>query len=206
MQWIFVVGIEGSGHHAIADLFRGIPTVSMNKRIDLLLAARWEKGPLLTKKAWQRVFREERKLVGKTHYLYTASFPFNQPRSSIRRPSILEMVEMLGDRLTILVLNRDPVRCVASAMRRGFGESWYQQTMIAADNLRYIQASLPAGVRYQEYDSLVLNPRQECERLARDLEVPELAKNYLRIRPPSRQHIPAHMARMIRGCFAGALW
>jgi len=151
IKFIFLVGVEGTGHSMIRSVLKPIigqpcfvdqgewhaqmmnfwdPDASLNQRI---------KGKKAIEKSIKKYCKGQY-----THLLDTASFPYNQPRNSLRRFDILELVDILKDfcEVRLLVLYRDPISTAYSGIRRGFVKHPYLQAQIVEDNLIFINAQL----------------------------------------------------------------
>jgi len=74
------------------------------------------------------------------------SFPYGVERDTLRRPDIVEMVELLQPHVEFrsLIIYRDPVSCAYSAVRRGFNNNALHQARIVEDNLIFIKQQLEA--------------------------------------------------------------
>ena len=142
MNFLFLIGVEGSGHHMLMDVLRNflsLPGVKnpADSSPHQLLIDHWDpdvkdppaglrmKNRLFGRKPLkdkiEAVFKEDQK-NGTTHYFEPASFPFGQPRNALRRPDLVEFFDWFGHQLNIkpLVMYRDPVSVVLQRPPTGF--------------------------------------------------------------------------------------
>ncbi len=160
MKFIFVIGVEGAGHDMIRALLQPVLTqpdfVLCGKWRNVLVnhwdsRARYQKefsflsnlNRATVKEDFQAIIRKYRD-EGKTHLMEDMSFPYHQPRNAMRRPDIIDFVDMLHGlaELKILMLYRNPITATYSGLRRGFTNNVYEQARIIEDNLVYINQSL----------------------------------------------------------------
>jgi len=149
--FLFLVGVEGTGHSMIRSLLK--PIIDQPYFVD---QGEWHSWMM---NFWDPEASLKQRLKGKraieksikkyckgpyTHLLDTASFPYNQPRNTLRRFDILEIADILKDfcELKLLVLYRDPISTAYSGIRRGFVKHPYLQAQIVEDNLIFINAQL----------------------------------------------------------------
>lgn len=151
IKFLFLVGVEGTGHSMIRSMLKPIigqpyfvdqgewhsqmmnfwdPDASLKQRL---------KGKNAIEKSIKKYFNDLY-----THLLDTASFPYNQPRNSLRRFDILELIDILKDfcEVRLLVLYRNPISTTYSSVRRGFVKHPYLQAQIIEDNLIFLNAQL----------------------------------------------------------------
>lgn len=143
MNYLFVAGVEGCGHHMVEALCSKAlrePYVEKDGDWYNILLARWSMNP-------HDVHDEDamKKAIpgGKITHLYSqTSFPFDNPRDPLRRPDLMDMIRLMKVPTKILVLVRDPVLCTYSAIRRGFTDNLMLQARIVEDNLIYLLSQL----------------------------------------------------------------
>jgi hypothetical protein len=150
-KFLFLVGVEGTGHSMIRSLLKpiiGQPFFVDQGEWHSQMMNFWDpdaplKQRLKGKKAIEKSIKKYCKSPY-THLLDTASFPYNQPRNSLRRFDILELVSMLKAfcEVRLLVLYRDPVSTACSGIRRGFVKHPYLQAQIVEDNFIFINSQL----------------------------------------------------------------
>jgi hypothetical protein len=150
-RFLFLVGVEGTGHSMIRSFLK--PIIDLPYFVDQGDWHSWMMNfwdPEASLKQRLKGKRDIEKSIKKyckgpyTHLLDTASFPYNQPRNTLRRFDILEIADILKDfcELKLLVLYRDPISTAYSGIRRGFVKHPYLQAQIVEDNLIFINAQL----------------------------------------------------------------
>ena len=150
-KFLFLVGAEGTGHSMIRSLLK--PIIDQPYFVDQgewhsWMMNYWDPEASLKQRfKGKRVIEKSIKKYCKgayTHLLDTASFPYNQPRNTLRRFDILEINDVLKDfcELKLLVLYRDPISTAYSGIRRGFVKHPYLQAQIVEDNLIFINTQL----------------------------------------------------------------
>ena len=188
MIFLFLVGVEGTGHRMIRSLLAdqlNEPSVVDEGAWHDLLIARWNQlsavrseNSSLPKRDSELLRRELSRAFGEyrrhniTHLFDSSSFPYGQPRDAQRRPDILDFEELVAGFVTPkhLVLYRDPVSATYSAVRRGFTKDLHLQARIVECNLLYIaqqfqqlQANTYRVVHFEEF---LKNPAHHVDRLA----------------------------------------
>lgn len=155
MKFIFIIGTEGSGHGMIRSLFKNY--LNLYNVID---QGAWH-APLVAlsdccneshyKSIYNMLQETLKEYKRNTHFadnttlFESASFPFGQPRNAFRHPNIsllLNTLISIGITPKCLVLYRDPVDCVSSAVRRKFTDDVLKQAKIVKHNLSYIKSEL----------------------------------------------------------------
>ena len=174
--FLLLIGVEGSGHHLtlafLKQFFIKQKVVSLQKWLPSL-SSRWDAlEPIQTKvptsfKNRQQYISEIKKTIDNSpqvQFIYTsASFPYGLERDTLRRPDIIDMVELLSPYVDLrpLVIYRDPVSCTYSAIRRGFNQNALHQARIVEDNLIFIKQQLETcGLEFRtiNYERFVSNP------------------------------------------------
>ncbi|MEM9271893.1 MAG: TIGR03032 family protein [Cyanobacteria bacterium P01_F01_bin.143] len=157
MQFLFLIGVEGTGHHMIRAIldpyFKQDNFVDQGKWHELLLdywdaAKRFQLEKTKAQSSQIKNIHEKLKTIFQdyrsqqvTHLFESVSFPYYQPRQAIRRPDIIDFAELVKDFVEVkyLLLYRNPVSAAYSAIRRGFTDNVYLQAKIVESNLIYIE-------------------------------------------------------------------
>ena len=212
-KFLWLIGIEGSGHHLIRDVLRDFlvrPEVVDKGSYYPLLIQRWDdQQKPLPQPAVRRLNKEifdDYKARECSHFYEDTSFPFGDVekpfsryvaggshRGPGRHPRIgdlLELMEGLVD-FRILVISRSPLATVRSTLRRGFSNDLEFECHLAESIHSYLSEELrrlPSRLyRTCQYDDWIANPKALVQPLADWWEIePELiAGGIARIRPPS---------------------
>ena len=159
IKFLFLIGVEGTGHHMIrsvlADYCQQDNFVEHGKW-DELLVDYWDadkRFKIENETQESSKFTNIREKLASifqgyknqnvTHLFESvASFPYCQPRQSLRRPDIIEFEDLVSSDLVetkYLILYRNPVSTTYSAIRRGFTDNIYLQAKIVESNLIYIE-------------------------------------------------------------------
>lgn len=191
MIFVPVIGVEGSGH-AMSKSLMEHPSVSIDGlNREMLDWWHWQddKHGEIVKQGLKKLEAD-----GKTHYVCTSSFPFDNPRDTLRRPCVPLMFETGCDKTRAVELFRDPIDCVKSAIRRNFTNDWMLQARIVEDNLIYIWFQLescePArnNVKIFPYYDFQSKPESMCEYMADWVEMPWISGRHDRIKKPSENN------------------
>jgi hypothetical protein len=208
LKFLFLVGAEGSGHH----LFRSIlkphsakPWFEFEGKWHPILVEHWDETlrwrSLPNRDIKQKPLKNKLSSIidqlgreGKTHAYENASFPFNNPRSSIRRPDLIEFDQIMSQHAECryLVLYRNPVSMTYSAIRRKFTDNPYLQSKIIEDNLIYIASQMQAlgADRYKTlcFEDLISQPGAYVDSLAEwwSLDTELLTEGINNIRNPTK--------------------
>jgi len=173
---LFLVGVEGSGHHLtraflksffikerVAWFDKAMPF--MFYRWDALQEGMNKQSPsLVSKSDYLNAIGNVVKNNPEMNFMYlSASFPYGLRRDTLRRPDILDMVELLAPYFEIrpMVIYRDPVSCAYSAVRRGFNKNALHQARIVEDNLLFIKQQIEtSNMDYQSvsYERFITDP------------------------------------------------
>lgn len=166
MKFLFLIGIEGSGHHMFHSILqsheerKGFVSMGLwrpplvhqwntapkkgikDKLSDLVKPKSPEKTNSL-KEELTHIF-EQYKQEEATHFFESVSFPFENPRNTLRRPDIIELTDIFKDLMEyrFLVLYRNPISATYSGLRRGFTDNVRLQAKIVEDNLIYIASQM----------------------------------------------------------------
>ena len=125
---------------------------------------------------WQGIIQQYKK-EGVSHLVEDMSFPYGQPRNTLRRPDLIDFTDMLASEvdMKILVLYRNPVSATYSSIRRGFTNNVYEQARIVEDNLIYIDRQLSVighhTFRVLPFEHFLATPHAYLEGLANWMEV-----------------------------------
>ena len=179
-----LVGVEGSGHHmilAFLEHFFKTQKAIRNGEWYLYLFNRWDAlkveqraTPLVLNSQEElkpEIARIIKRYSTKVDFFYSsASFPYGVKRDTLRRPDIIDMVEVLAEHIDIrpLVIHRDPISCTYSAVRREFTDNLLLQARYVEDNLIYIKQQLEAteiSYRTLNYEDFVSDPSKYEEGL-----------------------------------------
>lgn len=182
MKLLFLVGAEGAGHH----LFRSIlhshfqqPWFSFEQSWHKCLTDQWTaetsaECAMNTSSMRECVSRFVKKSGYKevTHLYENASFPFNHPRNSIRRPDLLEFDQQFNNDFDIryLIIMRNPISMTNSALKRKFTVNPHLQCRIVEDNLLFIAAQMQAigdeKYRVIHFEDFLSRPTEYVEALS----------------------------------------
>jgi hypothetical protein len=217
MKFLFLVGVEGCGHHMVrAVMHRFLQQPNFvdqgkwhNVMVDFFDVEAWNSEPRslfasFTRRntALERTLQARERIqsilkecvsIGITHLFESASFPYGQPRNTLRRPDILFLAETLQGwvDLRMLVLYRNPIAASYSGFRRGFTENLLLQAKIIEDNLIFLNAQLgqcPKDIyKTLTFESFLANPRVYVEPLASwwQLDKQELGVGLEALRTPT---------------------
>ncbi|NEQ45240.1 MAG: hypothetical protein F6K00_17435 [Leptolyngbya sp. SIOISBB] len=209
MQLLFLIGVEGTGHHMMGRVLSGYktrPDSIVEGRWHDLLLERWNYEsclkcyPVSSLGFKEKSLKDELKAIIKeyeeAHYLnlfeYT-SFPYDQPREALRRPDILEFHDLLNDIIEIkyLVMYRNPITATYSAVRRNFTDNIYLQAKIAESNYIYIERQLsqisPTYYRTLHFEDFLDDPQYYGQKLAAwwNLDYETIENSFPKLRKPA---------------------
>lgn len=164
MKFLFVVGVEGTGHGMLRSVLHGhlqLPTIVDQGGWHRLLVEHWDAcqrsrvrdtslHDLRSLETQVYNILAQYELQGVTHLFESASFPYGNPRDALRRPDLIGFHDVLAGVVDIryLVCYRNPVAAAYSAIRRGFTDNVYLQARIVESNLVHIERQfrqLPAA-------------------------------------------------------------
>lgn len=210
---LWLVGIEGSGHHLLRDLLREFlirPQVVDKGSYYPLWIQRWDDQqkplPQPAVRGLNEAILDDYQARQCTHFYEDTSFPFGGVGSQFskyvstedhrgpgRHPRINDLLELLDGLvdLRILVLYRSPLATVRSTLRRGFSNDLEFECALAKSIHSYLSQELrrlPARLyRTCHYVDWLAYPEELAQPLADWWEIePELIVNGVsRIRPPS---------------------
>ncbi|MCW6036488.1 hypothetical protein K4A83_09440 [Spirulina subsalsa FACHB-351] len=212
LKFHFVVGVEGTGHHMI----RAVLSNHINQSDSVfegkwhkILAEHWDCELRLKndkklfglskntnlKKALRSAF-EEYKQQNVIHLFENSSFPYEQPRATLRRPDIIEFSALMEDiqdcvEVQYLILYRNPISATYSAIRRKFTDNIYLQAKIAESNFIYIErqfSTIPKdNYRVIHFEEFLDQPEEHLRKLADwwRLDYKTVAPGLLKLRKPS---------------------
>ena len=227
MKFLFVVGVEGSGHFMLRALMQHVISQSyfLNEgewreimsrywdpyyrhKSEFSLLGRMNRNKI--KRRWQKIIRQYEK-DGISYLMEDMSFPYNHPRNAIRRPDIVDFVDLLEEEVDIkfLALYRNPVSATYSGLRRGFTGNVYEQARIVEDNLIYIDRNLsalgPSWFRVLPFEKFLATPSHYIQGLANwiEVDIELLQKGIANLRSPyPLEDIPGKTQRTLTNFFA----
>lgn len=210
---LWLVGIEGSGHHLVRDLLHDFlvsPQVVDKGGYYPLWVQRWDDQqkplPQPAVRELNKAILEDYQARQCTHVYEDTSFPFGGVgpdlskyvssetyRGPGRHPRINDLLELLDELVDfrILVLYRSPLATVRSTLRRGFSNDLEFECQLAKSIHSYLSQELrrlPAGLyRTCHYVDWLANPEALAQSLADwwEIEPGLIDKGLSRIRPPS---------------------
>lgn len=218
MTFLFIVGVEGAGHHLIRSVFSEF--LNHSRCIDEgrwhgMFIDQWSSNCRYSIEEMRARFNcivEAYKSEGVTHLFECASFPFFQPRDSIRRPDLVETYEIVSESAEVkfLVLDRDPVEATLSAVRRRFTDNLPYQAKIVEDNLVNIAAQLTqlesSCYRVIRFDDILDRPSANLEAIADWIDFPReiLLSSADKVRRPNGlEGVPEADISWLNGFFSG---
>ncbi len=220
---LFLIGVEGAGHHLTRDFlkyfFKKERVTSIDKAFPFLFH-RWDtlqdymKKPstnLNIREEYDSAISRTMKNYSQSNYMYSsASFPFGLKRDTLRRPDIIDMVELMESyfELRPMLIYRDPISCAYSAVRRKFNDNVLHQAKIVEDNLIFIKQQIEAsGLDYRSvsYESFISSPdiysKMFEEWWGVDSLLFEQGKQEIR-RSTSKKEIPSETLKLLEEFFS----
>ena len=220
---LFLIGVEGAGHHLtrafLKYFFQKERVTSIDKAFPFLLY-RWDAvQDYLKKQNLNLNTREENSLAisrvlknySQSNYMFSsASFPYGLKRDALRRPDIIDMVELMEPyfELRPMIIYRDPISCAYSAVRREFNDNALHQARIVEDNLIFIRQQIEtSGLDYRSisYESFISNldiySKIFEEWWGVDSLLFEQGKKEIR-QPSSKKEIPSETLRLLEEFFS----
>lgn len=194
--FVFVAGVEGSGHHALKDVWWSLERSGV--KIKLIVYdqvfhslgienhASYHYSSVRKEtyiKNMKPLFEEARK-TGATVIDAQNSYPMGKGAGSLAHPDLIMLNELDGElyNLHVLVMFRDPVNATLSAVRRFRNDDEYQyknsqfQARMVSENLAVINNALPMLPcnRYMvvSYEKLIQEPSSLRAPIAQFLGVP----------------------------------
>ncbi|MEM9829043.1 MAG: hypothetical protein AAF944_00315 [Bacteroidota bacterium] len=196
MTFLFVAGVEGAGHDMLRALLKNVfeqPTFVLEGAWRKTLINYWDirvrynqefgffkRDTRTAARDTLQTLVNQCQKEGITHLFEDISYPFYQPRNSMRRTDLLDFTSLLPNdvQLKVLVLYRNPVSATYSGIRRKFTKNVYEQARIVEDNLIYIDRHVTVGLngnfRSLIFEDFLREPRAFLVGLADWLEVDEL--------------------------------
>ncbi len=228
MKFLFLIGIEGSGHHMFHSILesheerkgfvsRGLwrpplvhqwntaPKRGIKDKLSDLVKLKIPETTNLLKEELTHIF-ERYKQEGVTHFLESVSFPFENPRNTLRRPDIIELTDIIKDIMEykLLVLYRNPISATYSGIRRGFTDNVRLQAKIVEDNLIYIasqMSTIDKGLyKVIDFDEFLANPTAYVKPLSAwwNLDEELLTKGLQNIyKPTQTEEIPIEIKNIL---------
>jgi len=218
MKMLWLIGIEGSGHHMIRDVLRDF--LASKEVVDKgayypLWLQRWDgEQDALPRQAVRNVLKEILRgyqSSGCTHIYEDTSFPYGgtgqgepfatcisgkENRGVGRRPDIPDLIRLIGDLmdLRILVIYRSPQATVNSVLRRGFSNDPEFECKLAGEIHHYLTEEigrLPRDCyRTCNFDDFIASPSKHVLPLAEWWDLPPelIRKGLSRLREPTARH------------------
>jgi hypothetical protein len=216
MKLLWLVGIEGSGHHMMRDVLRDFLTsraVIDKGAYYPLWVQRWdgEQEPL-PRQAVRNVLEEilgEYQSSDCTHIYEDTSFPFGgteeafatcvsgtENRGVHRKPDVSDLIDLIGDLvdLRILVMHRSPQATVNSALRRGFSSDPGFECELAEGINDYLSGEIarlpPDCYRTCHFDDFIKSPLKHVLPLAEWWGIPPdlIREGLSRLKEPAAAH------------------
>ena len=228
MKFIWVIGIEGSGHHMMFDAvfhkFKDRDTFLYEsdgrgelKELHNCFSAYFEAETGMDRKKDSRI--KIHQLLGDYSKQDSAdelilfdrvSSPYSNPRDTLRRWDIIEFVELVKNyaELKLIVLIRNPISATYSCLRRKFTDNPYLQAKMIEDNYIFINSQMQTIkdnniYRILDYDSFFDDPNSYTQKLANWLGVSsdELKSEALLNKPRRVADIPEPLRTMLSDFF-----
>ncbi|KAK4537838.1 hypothetical protein CDCA_CDCA14G3863 [Cyanidium caldarium] len=169
--FVFVAGVEGSGHHTFGHVLERCFDVAFSFVPDIWVAQyyswapyTWANGSDLYEHFISNSYGVS--VVGKRAILdYQHSFPFGWYRSTLFHPDLRTLIDMDGKYvdLRMIFLHRDPTETVVSAFKRGFVKDPFLQARIVEAGLMYMDRVIgllpPDKVAVVNYNKYRANPQ-----------------------------------------------
>jgi len=177
--FVFVAGVEGSGHHALGIALERCFDVSFSFAPEVWVAQYYSFTPYVWTRAsdfYERLAANSygASVIGARAVLdYQHSFPFGWFRSTLFHPDLNILRELDGEYLDLRVifLHRDPTDTVISALKRGFVDDPFLQARIVEAALmymdRFIDKMAPEKVAVIHYNRYRERPLEYLETLSR---------------------------------------
>jgi len=185
MKFLFIIGVEGAGHSLVRTFFEDI--LEYNWIVD---QGNWHTAANTLWNTHVNGFDQLRLIDriqhglqygGNIKYLFdSTSFPFGQPRDTLRRPDILlykEIIESCSIEFKPIFINRNLSDAIKSGVRRKFA-GYTLQKKIIEDNYMYIKNQLKKIPYLRlDFEHVILNPQETVTVLSNYTGIqPELFK------------------------------
>lgn len=210
IKFLFLIGVEGTGHHMIRSLLANScqqDNFVEHGKWDELLVDYWDADQRFQienetpdasrfkniKEELEQIFQGYRNQNVTHLFESVASFPYCQPRQSLRRPDLIDFADLVNNHIIdtkYLILYRNPVSTTYSAIRRGFTDNIYLQAKIVESNLIYIEkqfSQLPqTSYRTLHFEEFLDNPKLYSQKISDwwDLDPEIVLKGLENIRQP----------------------
>ncbi|KAK4533672.1 hypothetical protein CCYA_CCYA18G4554 [Cyanidiococcus yangmingshanensis] len=177
--FLFIAGVEGSGHHALGIALERCFDVSFSFAPDVWVAQYYSLTPYVWTNAsefYERLSSNSYgvSVIGANAVLdYQHSFPFGWFRSALFHPDLSVLNELDGEYfdLRVIFLHRDPAETVSSALSRGFVKDPFLQARIVESALMYMDRFLevmpPEKAVVIHYDRYRKQPLEYVDVLSR---------------------------------------
>lgn len=191
MKFIWVIGVEGSGHHMVFDVlfhkFKDRDTFLYEsdgggelKDLHNHFSAYFEADTETEVKKQSKI--EIHRLLGSYSkhasedeliLFDRVSSPYSNPRDTLRRWDIIAFIELVKNyaELKLIVMIRNPISTTFSCLRRGFTDNPYLQAKIIEDNYIFINSQMQTVqdqniYRILDYDAFFADPDSYAQKLA----------------------------------------
>ncbi len=177
--FLFIAGVEGSGHHALGIALERCFDVSFSFAPDVWVAQYYS----LTPYPWANATEFHQRLLSNSYGAsvigaeavldYQHSFPFGWYRSTLFHPDLNVLNDLDGEYfdLRVIFLHRDPAETVSSALSRGFVKDPFLQARIVEAALMYMDRFLevmpPEKAVVIHYDKYRKQPLDYLDTLSR---------------------------------------
>tara|TARA_B100000029_G_scaffold301281_1_gene294190 strand:+ start:48470 stop:49228 length:759 start_codon:yes stop_codon:yes gene_type:complete len=228
MIFIWVVGVEGSGHHMIFNaLFHKFktkknflfesngkgPLVDLHNSFSKLFESESSSNEKLeAKNNIHRLLSKYRDISSKEELILfdRNSHPYSNPRDTLRRWDIIDFVNIVKEYSTprLLILLRNPINATYSCIRREMTDNVYLQSKIIEDNFICINNQIQtiddkSIYRILDYDHFFHDPKFFIKCLSDWLKIKEDdldGINLLR-KPRTENDIPTAIRKPLKNFF-----
>ena len=228
MIFIWVIGVEGSGHHMVFNalfhkfktknnfLFesdgKGALTNLHNNFSSLFEPESTPDEKLKAKKNIHRSLSAFRESNSKEELILfdRNSHPYSNPRNTLRRWDIIDFVEIVSEysKPKLLILVRNPINATYSCIRRGMTNNVYLQAKIIEDNFNCINNQIQTFdnssiYRILDYDHFFHDPMFFIKCLADwlEMQVDDLDGIKLLRKPKTIKDIPSKIKEPLENFF-----
>ena len=170
-----------------------------------------ESSKLTTREEYSSAIATVMKNSPQLNFMYSnASFPYGFKRDTLRRPDIIDMVELMEPyfEFRLMLIYRDPISCAYSAVRRKFNDNALHQARIIEDNLIFIKQQIEtSGLDYRSvsYENIISKPDSYSKMFEQwwDINSASFQKGKQQIRKPtSKKEIPSDTLKLLEEFFS----
>ena len=209
MKFIMLAGVEGSGHGLVRSVFENffkLPTVIDQGNWHYPLTQIWDchnntsniKNNINLVQEHLAYYRNQ----GVQYCFDSASFPFGQPRDTLRRPNLLLLHNILNEiniEFKPIFITRHLIKAIYSGYRRGFTDNIRLQAKIIYDNacwLRHQQNILKhIEIKFEE---MIIHPYQIVLEIAQFLNcLPSIFEQSVDNISPTNVIVPEYIRQEI---------